>query len=103
MTRPISDEALAKVREHVEQHAKSVRATFTIEAIAGLLARLDKAEATARRPATVSEASRKTGFSRKRLGKAIALGEVKTIVFAGDVLIPPGEVDRMLREVAEHD
>lgn len=99
MTRPISNEALAAVRQHVEKHAKSVRATFTIEAIAGLLARLDKAEATARRPATIREASRKTGYSRKRLGKAIALGEVKTILFAGDVLIPPAEVDRMQREV----
>lgn len=44
---------------------------------------------------SVLGASKKTGIPEKRIRRAIALGEVRTVRFGNTERIPPSEVERM--------
>src|SRR5262245_49995327 len=48
-----------------------------------------------RKPYSVKGFARATGHSPRQVRKAIALKEIRTVIFAGNELIPPSEADRI--------
>ena len=48
-----------------------------------------------RKPLSVKAFPRETGHSPRQVRKAIELGEIRTVKFAGKTLIPPSEADKI--------
>jgi hypothetical protein len=51
---------------------------------------------TPRKPLTIRAFARETGHSPRQVKKAIKLGEIRIVIFAGKELIPPSEADRII-------
>ncbi|HEV2900813.1 MAG TPA: hypothetical protein VGX71_23820 [Pseudaminobacter sp.] len=49
-----------------------------------------------RKPLSKTKFAKKIGQSRRQVDKAIELGEIRTVPFAGKDWIPPSEADRII-------